>query len=114
MAKQISRFNNVGSGRLLKDTVPETISGDAQANPLVGSDWPATLIHPQIPGELMLNVRLLCFVVAALLALAPSLLLAQVTTATIYGRIMDPSGAAVPDAKITLLNEQTNARTTAD
>jgi len=47
---------------------------------------------------------------AALCAAIPSL--AQVTTATLYGRITDPSGAAVPEAKITLVNEGTNARAT--
>lgn len=33
---------------------------------------------------------------------------AQVTTATIYGRIVDPSGAAVPGAGVTVKNELTN------
>lgn len=34
---------------------------------------------------------------------------AQVTTATIYGRILDPSGAGVPGASIMLQSESTNA-----
>lgn len=45
---------------------------------------------------------------AALLAVIPSH--AQLTTATIYGRVIDPSGAGVPEAKLLLLNEETNAR----
>ena len=51
-----------------------------------------------------LKLRLACL---ALCAALPAL--AQVTTATLYGRIMDPSGAAIPQAKILLTNEQTNA-----
>lgn len=55
-----------------------------------------------------------CFALAALLAATP--LFSQVTTATIYGRVLDPSGAGVPQAKITLLNEGTNnpTHTTSD
>ncbi len=50
---------------------------------------------------------------ASLLALSLGIASAQVTTATIYGRVVDPSGAGVPSAQITLLNEGTNARTNA-
>ncbi len=39
--------------------------------------------------------------------------LGQVTTATLYGRVLDPSGAGVPSAQVFLVNEATNARTTA-
>jgi len=52
-----------------------------------------------------------CLACLALLASLPAL--AQVTTATLYGRIVDPSGAGVPQAKILILNEQTNARANA-
>lgn len=48
-----------------------------------------------------------CAVFAAVLA-APSLLRAQ-GTASINGTVTDPSGAVVPDAIITVLNEATNA-----
>ena len=48
--------------------------------------------------------------IAALLAVPMA---AQVTTATIYGRVLDPSGAGVPQAKITMLNEGTNSTSTA-
>ena len=44
----------------------------------------------------------------ALVSLLPAH--AQVTTATVYGRVIDPSGAAIAQAKIALLNEGTNAR----
>lgn len=48
-----------------------------------------------------------------LLALLAACCYGQVTTATIYGRILDPTGAGIPAAQITLLNEGTNVRTTA-
>ncbi|HYO82669.1 MAG TPA: TonB-dependent receptor, partial [Bryobacteraceae bacterium] len=51
------------------------------------------------------------FALAALLAAAP--VSAQVTTATIYGRVLDPSGAGIPQAKVTLLNEGTNTSSSA-
>ena len=34
---------------------------------------------------------------------------AQVTTATLYGVVTDPSGAAVPGASVTLTHQETNA-----
>lgn len=47
----------------------------------------------------------------ALLAfLAAASMSAQVTTATLYGRITDPSGAGIPDARINLVNDENNAR----
>ena len=47
----------------------------------------------------------------ACLALLTTLLAhAQVTTATLYGRMVDPSGAAIPQAKILLTNQQTSAQ----
>jgi len=36
----------------------------------------------------------------------------QVTTATIYGIVTDPTGATVPNANVTITNEQTNAAQT--
>lgn len=36
---------------------------------------------------------------------------AQVTTATIYGRILDPTGAVIPGASVTATNERTGAAT---
>jgi hypothetical protein len=38
---------------------------------------------------------------------------AQVTTATIYGTVLDSSGAVVPQASVTVVNEGTGARSTA-
>lgn len=49
--------------------------------------------------------------VCALLASAS--LQGQVTTATVYGRIIDPSGAGIPQGDVTLQNEATNARISA-
>ncbi len=51
-----------------------------------------------------------CLAIAALLAVPVT---AQVTTATIYGRVLDPSGAGVPQAKITMTNEGTNTTSSA-
>lgn len=47
-----------------------------------------------------------------LLTCATGTAFAQVTTATLYGTVMDPSGGAVPGAAITVIHEQTNAATT--
>jgi hypothetical protein len=44
-----------------------------------------------------------------LLALAGERALPQVTTATLYGTVTDPSGSAVPGAAVTLIHEETNA-----
>ncbi|MBC7925048.1 MAG: TonB-dependent receptor, partial [Bryobacteraceae bacterium] len=52
-----------------------------------------------------------CLALAALSATSP--LFAQVTTATIYGRVLDPSGAGVPQALVALQNEATNSRISA-
>src|SRR5215831_16361929 len=48
----------------------------------------------------------------ALLALAPKLLWSQLSTGTIAGTVTDESGAVVPGATITIVNEGTNATTT--
>ena len=44
-----------------------------------------------------------------LLAACPSITFAQANTGTILGRVTDPTGAAVPNVKITVKNEQTAA-----
>src|SRR3989442_1219298 len=36
---------------------------------------------------------------------------AQVTTATVYGIVQDPSGGAIPGATVTVTNENTSANT---
>lgn len=46
---------------------------------------------------------LLCLAALAFTLPAP----AQVTTATLYGSVADPSGASIPQASVTLLHEQT-------
>src|SRR3712207_4566177 len=52
--------------------------------------------------------RVITFAFCALL-LTTAAVRAQVTTATIYGVVTDPSGATVPGAAVTITNEQTNA-----
>lgn len=54
----------------------------------------------------MLAVRLLGVAVSQLLLILP--LFSQATTAKVVGTISDPSGAAVPAAKIVITNRQTN------
>src|SRR4051794_20996865 len=48
----------------------------------------------------------------AILFLSGRLGLAQANTATLYGTVTDPSGAAVPNATVTLTNQGTAAATT--
>lgn len=48
----------------------------------------------------------------ALALLAGCMLQAQYDTATVLGTVADQSGAAVPNAKITLLNTQTGVSVT--
>ncbi len=55
----------------------------------------------------MFPVRHWPLVVGVLLLIGPALCWAQVTTATIYGTVADPSGAAVAQATVTATNEQT-------
>ncbi len=43
----------------------------------------------------------------------PAILLAQVTTATVYGNVGDPSGAQIPDASVIIVNEETGSVQTA-
>src|SRR6266542_4262206 len=51
-------------------------------------------------------------VVAALVALAGATAQAQVTTATLYGIVTDPSGAVIPGAAVTVTHEGTGATAT--
>jgi Carboxypeptidase regulatory-like domain/TonB dependent receptor len=53
------------------------------------------------------------FALAAILLCAVPAALAQLTTATILGTITDPTGANIPNASVTLLNLDTQARRTA-
>lgn len=46
---------------------------------------------------------------AALMVLAALPATSQVTTATLYGSVTDPSGSAIPRATVTLIHEETNA-----
>src|SRR5262245_6070881 len=49
------------------------------------------------------------FVLLGVFALLTPMVFGQVTTATVYGIVNDPSGAVVPGADVTLVNENTNA-----
>ena len=59
-------------------------------------------------GSLLAVLALAVCTFAGLLVLAPTAS-AQKTTGTITGTITDPSGAAVPDATVSLVNERTGA-----
>ena len=52
-----------------------------------------------------------CFRWIAVLVLSNTAGFAQVTTATLYGTVTDPTGAAVPGASVTLTHQETNAST---
>jgi hypothetical protein len=56
-----------------------------------------------------MNTRLRCLRLFAVALATVSASLAQVTTATIYGSILDQSGAAVPNAAATLVHEGTGS-----
>lgn len=57
----------------------------------------------------MLHVKLWVLVMAFLAIFIPATLSGQVTTATIYGTVTDPSGGAVSGGEITATNELTGA-----
>jgi hypothetical protein len=61
--------------------------------------------------HMLQKLRLALF--ASLPLLFASAAHAQVTTATVYGRVTDPTGAGIPSVQVTLINEATNARSTA-
>jgi carboxypeptidase family protein len=48
-----------------------------------------------------------CVLLLLIIAMSPAL--AQVTSATLYGIVNDPSGAVIPGAEVTLINEGTSA-----
>ena len=58
----------------------------------------------------LISIHSLAVVVTALMvtAFAGSNLCAQVDTGTILGTIKDQSGAVIPNAKVSLTNEETN------
>src|SRR5262245_13893707 len=57
----------------------------------------------------MFQIKHWFFLVILSLGTVPDLCLAQVNTATIYGTVMEPSGASVRGANVTANNEQTGA-----
>lgn len=67
----------------------------------------------QLPNHPRACLRWLCAAAVAALALGGPQSLAQTITATLVGRVSDPSGASVPKAKITVTHVATNqSRTT--
>ena len=58
------------------------------------------------------NSRILGCCIAALLC-APAMARGQVTTATMYGNVTDGSGAQIPGASVTIVNEETGVSQTA-
>ena len=54
------------------------------------------------------------FALMLLTALLAPPVMAQVTTATIYGRVLDPSGAVIPGAAISAVNEATGVAKAAE
>ncbi len=60
-----------------------------------------------------MQFRLRSLFLTAILMLVPSLLTAQVSTATISGRLMDPTGAVVPNVTVIATEESTHVQTKA-
>src|SRR5687768_11513328 len=56
--------------------------------------------------------RMVLFLCAIYMMLPSSYLNAQVTTATIYGIVVDPSGARIPGATVNLTQQETGTATT--
>ncbi|HEX3374732.1 MAG TPA: carboxypeptidase-like regulatory domain-containing protein [Edaphobacter sp.] len=63
--------------------------------------------HPHARGLLLRAAVMFLFA----LALSSTPLHAQANTAALTGRVTDPSGAAVPGARITFINESTGIKT---
>ena len=55
---------------------------------------------------------LLALIAVLLLAASPAALLAQFETASVLGYVRDASGAAIPNASVTLINEETKGQVT--
>jgi hypothetical protein len=60
----------------------------------------------------MTNPPRLAVIPAILTFLAAPTLFAQTPTAVVNGTVVDPSGAAVPDARVTVVNQETNVAST--
>ena len=67
--------------------------------------------HGQRNMNRVRDIFILFLAVAGLLTMSAS---AQVTTATIYGRVLDPSGAVIPGAAVLAANEATGLEKTAE
>jgi hypothetical protein len=58
------------------------------------------------------TATLFLFVLALIMLSVGNPAFAQSTTGTLRGQVLDPSGAAVPDAKVTITNQETNVSVT--
>src|SRR4051812_48580791 len=81
-----------------------------------GIFWPKSSI---VTVNLLINLSALLSIsqnsmrrLAALFLAGALLCAAQTSTGTIQGRALDPTGASVPDTKITIRNEQTGVTQT--
>jgi hypothetical protein len=60
----------------------------------------------------MTNLPRLAVIPAIFTFLSSPSLFAQTPTAVVNGTVVDPSGAAVPDARVTVVNHETNVAST--
>jgi hypothetical protein len=66
----------------------------------------------RIFARLAMKTRLCCLLLVVTFVFQARMALSQVTTATIYGTVVDSTGALVPGATVTVVNDETSGSST--